>query len=39
VHFVEPREQKAAEEDNISEYKKASKTIAEVEERYSMYLQ
>jgi hypothetical protein len=28
VHSVEPREQKAAEEKNISEYKKASKTTA-----------
>jgi hypothetical protein len=39
VHSVEPREQKAAEEENMSEYKKASKTATKEEERYSVYLQ
>jgi hypothetical protein len=39
VHSVEPREQKAAKEENISKYKRASKTTAEAEERHSMYLQ
>jgi hypothetical protein len=39
VHSVEPREQKAAKEENMSEYKKASKTTAEEEEMYSVYLQ
>jgi hypothetical protein len=37
VRAVESREQKAAEEENIGEYKKASKTMAE-EEKYSIYL-
>jgi hypothetical protein len=32
VHSVEPRKQKAAEEGNISKYKKSSKTTAEEEE-------
>jgi hypothetical protein len=39
VHSVEPREQKAAGEGNISEYKKANKTTAKEEKRHSMYLQ
>jgi hypothetical protein len=38
VHSVEPREQKAAKEENISEYKKASKATSEEKERYSTYL-
>jgi hypothetical protein len=33
VHSVEPREQKVAEEENISEYNKASETIAEEEKK------
>jgi hypothetical protein len=39
VHSVESRGQKAAEEENIGKYKKASKTTAEEEEKYSIYLQ
>jgi hypothetical protein len=39
VHSVESREQKAAEEENIGAYKRASKITAEEEEKYSTYLQ
>jgi hypothetical protein len=39
VHSVKSREQKAAEEENIGEYKKASEITAEEEEKYSIYLQ
>jgi hypothetical protein len=39
VRSEESRGQKVAEEENIGEYKKASKTTAEEEEKYSMYLQ
>jgi hypothetical protein len=39
VRFVESREQKAAEKENIGEYKRASEITAEEEEKYSTYLQ
>jgi hypothetical protein len=39
VRSVESREQKAAEEENIGEYKRESKTMVEEEEKYSIYLQ
>jgi hypothetical protein len=39
VYYAEPRKQKAAKEEYISKYKKASKSIAEEEERYSTYHQ
>jgi FtsZ-interacting cell division protein ZipA len=39
VRSVEPREHKAAEEENIGEQKKASKTTTEEDEKHRIYLQ